>query len=86
MCCCPPSSSVLNVGLGPVPLTYYIIVGELKEGLSWCIYVRCMNSDCGAVNRAPYGNTQEEVTTGYAILCCEIQRWKLVTVANNCYF
>ena len=49
--------------LGPVPLTYFNIVGELKKGLSGYIYVKCTNSDCGAVNRVPYGKTHRKKST-----------------------
>ncbi|XP_053390150.1 uncharacterized protein LOC128553063 [Mercenaria mercenaria] len=43
--------------LGPVPLTYDNILGELKKGLSGYLYVRCQNDDCGHVNLVPYGKT-----------------------------
>lgn len=60
--------------LGPVPLTFYNIVGEMKKGLGGFIYVKCQNSDCGAVNRVPYGKThkkKKKINAWNAILCCE---------------
>ena len=39
--------------LGPVPLTYYNIVGEKKRGLGGYIYVKCQNVDCGEINCVP---------------------------------
>ncbi|WAR24663.1 hypothetical protein MAR_038332, partial [Mya arenaria] len=43
--------------LGPVPLTFDNVVGELKKGLGGYLYVRCQNHDCLAINRVPYGKT-----------------------------
>ena len=43
--------------LGPVPLTYYNVVGEMKRGLGGYIYVKCQNVDCGEINCVPYGKT-----------------------------
>ena len=43
--------------LGPVPLTKYSVLGELRKGLSGFLYVRCSNTDCEHVNRVPYGKT-----------------------------
>ena len=43
--------------LGPVPLTSYSVVGELRKGLSGYLYVRCQNVDCMHVNRVTYGKT-----------------------------
>ena len=43
--------------LGPVPLTSYNIIGEMRRGLSGYIYVKCQNPDCGEINRVPYGKT-----------------------------
>ena len=44
-------------GLGPVSLTKYSIVGELRKGLSGFFYVRCSNGDCEHINRVTYGKT-----------------------------
>ncbi|XP_056014139.1 uncharacterized protein LOC125677956 isoform X1 [Ostrea edulis] len=43
--------------LGPVPLTYDTIVGELKKGLGGYLYVVCSNVDCRRVNKVAYGKT-----------------------------
>lgn len=50
--------------LGPVPLTVYNVLGERKKGLGGYIYVMCQNSDCLAVNRAPYGKTHHNKKRG----------------------
>jgi len=39
--------------LGPIPLTFFNIVGELRKGLSGYFYVGCENPECHAVNRVP---------------------------------
>ncbi|KAL4222716.1 hypothetical protein ACF0H5_018757 [Mactra antiquata] len=44
-------------GLGPVPLTVYSVVNELKRGLSGYLYVKCSYEECGHVNKVPYGKT-----------------------------
>ena len=46
--------------LGPVPLTYDSVVGELQKGLGGFLYVRCQNSECGEVNIVPYGSMYHE--------------------------
>jgi len=43
--------------LGPVPLTYDNVVGELQKGLGGYLHVMCLNVECGAVNKVPYGKT-----------------------------
>ena len=50
--------------LGPVPLTIFNILGELKKGLSGYLYVKCMNPDCGKINLAPYGKTHRQKKRG----------------------
>lgn len=51
--------------LGPVPLTYDSVVGELQRGLGGYLYVKCNNMDCQKVNIVPYGKTtREEKTKG----------------------
>ena len=50
--------------LGPVPLTCFNIVGELKKGLSGYLYVQCQNNDCGHINCVPYGTTHHQKTPG----------------------
>ncbi|XP_033759590.1 uncharacterized protein LOC117341838 [Pecten maximus] len=42
--------------LGPVPLTYRTVVGELQKGLGGYLYARCENPDCEQINRVPYGS------------------------------
>lgn len=46
--------------LGPVPLTYLNIVGELRKGLGGYLYVKCMNVECGEVNLVSYGKTHRD--------------------------
>ena len=43
--------------LGPIPLTVYSVVGELRKGLGGYLYVKCQNVDCNEVNIVPYGKT-----------------------------
>lgn len=43
--------------LGPIPLTLYNVVGELRKGLGGYLYVRCENPECQEVNRVAYGKT-----------------------------
>lgn len=43
--------------LGPVPLTYDSVVGELKRGLGGYLYVMCSNTDCRYINKVAYGKT-----------------------------
>ena len=43
--------------LGPVPLTFFNGIGEMKKGLGGYLYVQCQNSDCRQINRVPYGKT-----------------------------
>ena len=43
--------------LGPIPLTFYSVFGELKKGLGGYLYVKCQNLDCNQVNIVPYGKT-----------------------------
>jgi len=43
--------------LGPVPLTYDIVVGELQRGLGEYLYVKCSNIECAGINIVPYGKT-----------------------------
>ena len=50
--------------LGPVPLTYSNITGELKKGLGGYLYVKCQNIDCGHINCVPYGATYRRKVTG----------------------
>ena len=46
--------------LGPVPLTYHNIVGEMQKGLSGYLYVECQNIDCRHINRVAYGKTHHK--------------------------
>ena len=46
--------------LGPIPLTYHNIVGELQQGLGGYLYVLCQNSQCMKVNCVAYGATYYE--------------------------
>ena len=41
--------------LGPVPLTLWNVVGERKNALGGWYYVKCLNPDCGYVNKVGYG-------------------------------
>ena len=50
--------------LGPVPLSYDNVIGELKKGLGGYLYVVCQNCDCQYVNRVPYGKTHHQQSTG----------------------
>jgi len=43
--------------LGPVPLTYDSVVGELQRGLWGYLYVKCSNIECAEINIVPYGKT-----------------------------
>ena len=43
--------------LGPIPLTLFNIIGELKKGLGGYLYVKCQNAECNGVNIVPYGKT-----------------------------
>ncbi|XP_062601776.1 uncharacterized protein LOC134263439 [Saccostrea cucullata] len=53
-----------NCLLGPVPLTYDTVVGELKKGLGGYLYVLCSNVDCRHVNKVPYGKTYRVTKNG----------------------
>jgi len=46
--------------LGPVPLTYDNVVGELQKGLGGYLHVMCLNVECGAVNKVPYDSPYEK--------------------------
>ena len=50
--------------LGPVLLTRYSVVGELRKGLSGYLNVQCQNVDCMQVNRVVYGKTHRVNTRG----------------------
>lgn len=50
--------------LGPVPLTYHNIIGELQKGLAGYFYVACQNPECGHINMVPYGQTHRGKKTG----------------------
>lgn len=50
--------------LGPVPLTYFNILGELKKGLGGYLYVQCERSDCRHINRVAYGRTYRKKKKG----------------------
>lgn len=67
--------------LGPVPLTVYSIIGEMKKGLGGYLYVRCMNPDCGQVNIAPYGKTHRQKKKG---MPCFVANTKLGTCKYIC--
>ena len=54
--------------LGPVPLTFDNVLGELKKGLGGYLYVRCQNHDCLAINRVPYGKTHRVKKKGMPCL------------------
>ncbi|KAH3898154.1 hypothetical protein DPMN_022373 [Dreissena polymorpha] len=43
--------------LGPLPLTLDNVVDELQKCFGGYLYVVCLNVECGAVNRVPYGTT-----------------------------
>jgi hypothetical protein len=62
--------------LGPVPLTFDNVVGELKKGLSGFLYVKCVNPECGKVNIAPYGKTHRVKKKG---MPCFVANTKLGT-------
>lgn len=49
--------SCLSCKLGPIPLTYLNIVGELRQGLGGYLYVKCLNAEYGHVNLVPYAKT-----------------------------
>lgn len=49
-------------GLGPVPLTYESIKGELVKGLGGYLYVECSYHDCRYINTAAYGKTHRDQT------------------------
>ncbi|WAR11343.1 hypothetical protein MAR_025523, partial [Mya arenaria] len=69
-CCC-------ECRLGPVPLTFDNVVGELKKKLGGYLYVRCQNHDCLAINRVPYGKTHRVKKRG---MPCFTANTKLGTV------
>lgn len=46
--------------LGPIPLCYYNVIGELQQGLSGYLYVRCQNAHCMKINCVAYGTTYYE--------------------------
>lgn len=46
--------------LGPVPLTVYSIIGEMKKKIGGYLYVKCMNPNFGQVKIAPYGKTHRQ--------------------------
>lgn len=48
--------------LGPVPLTYHNIIGELQKGLAGLL--ACQNPECGYINMVPYGQTHRVKMTG----------------------
>lgn len=50
--------------LGPVPLTFHNIIGELQKGLAGYLYVACQNPECGHINMVPYGQTHRVKKTG----------------------
>ena len=64
--------------LGPVPLTYNNVVGELRTGLGGYLYVKCLNVDCGEVNLIPYGKTHR-IKTNTPGLPCFVVNTKLGT-------
>lgn len=49
----------ISCKLGPIPLTYLNIVGELRKGLGGYLYVKCLNAECGHMNLVPYGKHTE---------------------------
>lgn len=49
-------------GLGPVPLTYESVKGELQKGLGGYLYVECSYHDCRHINIAAYGKTHRDPT------------------------
>ena len=55
---------------GPIPLTYDNVVGELKKGLGGFLHVMCMNVECCAINKVPYGKTHHIKSRGMP--CFEI--------------
>lgn len=68
--------------LGPIPLTEFNVVGELRKGLGGYLYVRCENQNCLFVNRVPYGKThRQNKTTG---MPCFVANTKLgIGVLHN---
>lgn len=62
--------------LGPLPLTSYSLVDELKRGLGGYLYVRCMSMDCGSINRVSYGKTHRLKKKG---MPCFVTNTKLDT-------
>lgn len=49
-------------GLGPVPLTYDSVKGELQKALGGYLYVECSFHDCRHINIAAYGKTHRDPT------------------------
>lgn len=50
--------------MGPVPLTEASVLGEMRKGLGGYLYIKCQNSDCGAVIRVPNGYIHQIKKTG----------------------